>query len=445
MTPELIKKFAAPVPRYTSYPTAPHFTPTVDAATYGTWLGALDSAAPVSVYLHVPFCDTLCWYCGCSTKMIARYDPVREYVGVVLAEIALLRKHLPARLIARHVHWGGGSPNTLEAGDIRRVGGALREAFELARDGEFAVEIDPRQLASSQVKALAEIGVNRISLGVQDFDPRVQAAINRDQSYDTTRRAVRIFREHGIGSVNIDLVYGLPYQTADSVRETMRQVLELGPDRIALFGYAHLPTRFAHQRLIPDEALPGPQERYVQSSTLADMLIEAGYARIGLDHFARRSDSLAQKEIHRNFQGYTTDGAETLIGIGASAIGKLPQGYIQNAVATGDHARRIRAGALATARGIALSTDDRVRGLAIERLMCDLKFPGHELERRFGPAAQPVLEEATALVEADDDGLVAAADGGFIVTERGRPFIRTICSRFDTYLGAGQARHSAGV
>ena len=450
MRPSLVEKYAAPVPRYTSYPTAPHFTPDVDAATYGRWLGELDPEAPVSLYTHVPFCDTLCWYCGCSTKAVQRYAPVGRYIDVVLAEIASVARKVPSRLQVSHVHWGGGSPNALVAADMRRLGETLREHFMLLNDAEFAVEIDPRQLAADQVEAMAAVGVNRISIGVQDFDDRVQKAINRIQTFATTRDVVDRLRAAGIGSINIDLVYGLPHQTVASVERTIGQVLELAPDRIAIFGYAHLPQRFSHQKLIPDDGLPGPMARFEQSQRLADILVANGYRRIGLDHFARPGDALADGSLHRNFQGYTTDEAGTLIGFGASAIGKLPQGYVQNAVANADYARRIAADGLATVRGRALSLDDRIRALTIERLMCDMKFPAAELCARFGEDARPVLQQARDLVARDPDGLVVASGDGFEVTETGRPFIRTICAGFDAYLtpaaqAAARPRHSAGV
>lgn len=443
--PTLIEKYAAPVPRYTSYPTAPHFNADVDGEVYGRWLGELDPADLLSLYLHIPFCDTLCWYCGCSTKATQKYEPVADYVGVLVTEIEAVRRRLPARMPVGHVHWGGGSPNVLRPADITRLGSALRAAFDIRPQAEFAVEIDPRELSGEQVEAFAAIGMTRVSLGVQDFDPQVQAAINRIQSFETTQRAIALFRSCGVSSVNIDLVYGLPHQTRDSVEETINRVIELGPDRIALFGYAHLPTRFAHQRLIPEAALPGPIERFAQSNRLASILTGAGYVRIGLDHFAKASDRLATQELHRNFQGYTTDEAGALLGLGATSIGRLPQGFVQNAVPTADYKRRIMAGALATVRGRALTLDDRIRAFVIERLMCDLTFSASALREKFGDAAADVIDEAVILAESDQDGLVIATGDGFDVTERGRAFIRTICSCFDSYLASGAARHSAGV
>lgn len=446
MDPQVINRNAAAVPRYTSYPTAPHFSEKVGGAQYRSWLMALQPGARLSLYFHVPYCAQLCWYCGCNTKETRKYEPVAAYMDPLLAEVANVAALVPAAHAVTHIHWGGGSPNILAAADIRRLAEATRSAFRFADTLEYAVEIDPRTLDPDQVSAWAEGGVNRVSLGVQDFDPAVQDAINRQQSYEMTRDAVELFRAHGIPSVNIDLVYGLPHQTEDSVARTIDQVLTLGPDRIAIFGYAHLPSRLKHQRLIPSEALPGAVARYEQSQRIARMLAAAGYEQVGLDHFALPSDHLASKDLKRNFQGYTTDTAEALIGFGASAISQLPQGYAQNAVATGDYERRIREDGLATARGFALTEDDRVRAHAIERLMCDFTFSGGDLEQRFPlKAVLPVIAEAEEIVAADKDGFVERTDDGFVVTEAGRPFVRILCAKLDAYLGTKPATHAIAV
>jgi oxygen-independent coproporphyrinogen-3 oxidase len=310
-----------------------------------------------------------------------------------------------------------------------------------------AVEIDPRLLTPGRVAAFAEVGVNRVSIGVQDFDETVQRAIGRVQGYETTREAVVRFREAGIGSINVDLVYGLPHQTTESVARTLTQVLDLAPDRIAIFGYAHLPDRLKHQRLIDNAALPGAIERFQQSKLLAEMLLGAGYVQLGLDHFAKPEDDLATVPLNRNFQGYTTDAADALIGFGASAISRLPQGYAQNAVAVDEYDRRLAAGGLATARGWRLSADDRMRAFVIERLMCDFAFSGRDLLRRFGGRAEPLIREAEAIVEEDEDGFVQRSGDGFNVTPRGRPFVRNICARFDAYLPreVSKRRHALSV
>jgi oxygen-independent coproporphyrinogen III oxidase len=445
MSPEVVKRYSALVPRYTSYPTAPHFCDAIGPEQYAAWLAALPAHARLSLYLHIPYCDSLCWYCGCSTKAVQRYEPVAAYLKSLTAEIENVSSRMPHRNLVTHIHWGGGSPSILRAGDILALGKATRRHFNVADDAEFAVEADPRGLDEARVRAFAEAGVRRVSIGVQDFDANVQAAINRQQSFETTRAAITALRAHGIDKINIDLVYGLPHQTRDSVEQTVAKVLELSPNRIAAFGYAHLPSRLSHQRLIDETALPGVVERFAQANRLGHILTAAGYVRVGLDHYARPDDPLASGPVNRNFQGYTTDGADALIGLGASAIGRLPEGYVQNCIPVAGYARQIGEGKLATAKGVRLNEGDRMRALVIERLMCDLAFPADELNRRFGPAAAPILAEAQALIEADQDRLIEREGDAFRITERGRPFARAIAACFDSYLGTAEAQHSLGV
>jgi oxygen-independent coproporphyrinogen-3 oxidase len=445
MNPEVVKRYSSPVPRYTSYPTAPHFTDAVGPTQYAQWLAALPAGARLSLYLHIPYCDQLCWYCGCSTKAVQRYEPVTAYLPSLTAEIESVSARVPADHRVTHVHWGGGSPSILRPEDILSLAQATRARFHLADDAEFAIEADPRGLDGTRIAAFADAGVNRVSIGVQDFNPEVQKAINRLQSFEVTRNAIATLREHGIGRINIDLVYGLPHQTRQSVEATARKVLELAPSRIAAFGYAHLPQRLKHQRLIDEASLPGIVERFAQANRLAHILTAAGYVRIGLDHYALPDDPLAHGPVNRNFQGYTTDRADALIGLGATAIGRLPDGYVQNCVPVADYQRSVAACGLATARGVQLTEGDRMRGFVIERLMCDLAFPAAELNRRFGVAAAPILEEAQMLLEADQDHLVERDGETFRITEKGRPFARAIAACFDSYLGMGEARHAVGV
>ncbi len=442
---ETLARYAAPVPRYTSYPTAPHFSAAIGNADYLQWLGDIRAGERLSLYVHIPFCDTLCWYCGCNTKVTQRYEPIARYLDALEAEIAHVGAHIAKGAEIAHIAWGGGSPSVLTAPDIRRLASALRKHFTFAPDLEFAVEVDPRALGEDRIDAFADSGVTRISIGVQDFAEDVQAAINREQSFATTAAVIEGFRRRGVGSINIDLVYGLPKQTRDSVGRTMDQVIGLKPDRIALFGYAHLPSRLVHQRLIEDEALPDTAERFAQAGIAGDKLVAAGYVRVGLDHFALPHDELASGEVRRNFQGYTSDDAPQLIGLGASAIGRLAHGYVQNVTAAADYARRVQDAGLAVAKGHRMSRDDEARAFVIEQLMCGFRFSVGELKARFGDAAKPILLQARRLLEADHDGLLRADEDGFEVTEKGRLFVRTICAGFDTYFGQGTARHSAGV
>lgn len=445
MRPEDLKKYAAPVPRYTSYPTAPHFSNHVGAAEYGTWLKEIKGKSSISLYCHVPFCDTLCWYCGCNTKITQKYEPIARYLEALEAEIVHVGKLVRPTLKVAHIHWGGGSPSVLKPEHIIHLAKLLKANFHWRKDAEFAVEVDPRGLASDRIAAFGKAGVNRVSIGVQDFEDKVQAAINRAQSFETTSRVITEFRAAGVKSVNVDLVYGLPHQTPDTVADTIDKVISLKPDRIALFGYAHLPARIVHQRLIDESVLPDTKSRFEQATVAAKHLVKAGYVRIGLDHFALPHDELATGRVRRNFQGYTSDGAETLIGLGASSIGRLPHGYVQNSTPIAEYERRIRENGLATARGHAMTPDDEARSFVIERLMCDFAFPAGELKERFGEVAGPILAEAQALVREDKEGLTEADGEGFLVTDRGRLFVRTLCARFDAYLGAKEVRHSSGV
>lgn len=293
MTLAIASKYDLRVPRYTSYPTAPHFGPQVDAAVYREWLSALDPAEEISLYFHVPFCESLCWFCGCHTKIVRRYEPVANYLDTLFAELDLVADILPARFRVRHIHWGGGSPTMLQPDDWRRGAERLNSRFDIATDAEIAVEMDPRTATEGSVAALAQVGVNRASIGVQDFDPAVQHAINRVQPFEVTARVIDWLRDHGIGNINMDLMYGLPHQTLAGVESMVEKAVSLRPSRVAVFGYAHVPWMKSHQRLIQEEALPGADDRWKQFGRISDRLVAAGYVAIGLDHFALPGDSLA--------------------------------------------------------------------------------------------------------------------------------------------------------
>ena len=376
MKPDLIARYDQRVPRYTSYPTAPHFTADIGPAAYASWLRTVPASEALSLYIHVPFCAELCLYCGCHTTVARRYTPVAAYVELLAREIALVAGELGGRRPVAHLHWGGGTPTILSPEDLRRVSATLATRFDIRPGAEIAIEIDPRTLTLPHVEALARIGVTRASLGVQDFDPTVQATIRRLQSYETTALVVDWLRAAGIAGINLDLMYGLPHQSEATVRRSVEQALRLAPDRLALFGYAHVPWMKRHQALLPEAALPGAAERLAQMQAAAETILAAGYEAIGLDHFAKSGDALAGRRkaghLHRNFQGYTTDEARTLIGFGTSAIGTLPEGYVQNAPGTVAYRETLATGRLATVRGRAVTAEDRLRRAVIERLMCDL-------------------------------------------------------------------------
>ena len=449
MFDDLIRRLSKPVPRYTSYPTAPHFHPGITPQTYGDWLATLPGETPVSLYLHVPFCDRLCWFCGCHTKQVQRYEPIASYLRALSLEIETVSMRLNGRGHVTQIHLGGGSPSMLTRADLIGLSVQLRQGFVTSADLEFSIEIDPNDMTTDRYDGFAAAGVTRVSIGVQDFDPKVQHAINRIQTVDQTRAVVDGMRSHGVGSINLDVLYGLPFQTEVTLDATIGSVLSMRPDRIALFGYAHVPWMKTHQKMIDEAALPDVVTRYRQSRLAANRLIEAGYEQIGLDHFALPHDGLAiaarTNRIHRNFQGYTTDDAPALIGLGASAIGSLPQGYVQNAVPTSEYIRRVQNGGLATARGVELSDDDRMRGFVIERLMCSFEVEVADLQHRFGHASEILVEDMRIHYALDAEGLVSFDGRRLAMTERGRPFVRAIAAVFDAYLDAGQQKHSVAV
>ncbi len=433
-------------PRYTSYPTAPHFHAGIDAATVDGWIGALAPDEPLSLYLHVPFCDKLCWFCACHTRHTLRYEPVADFLKVALEEIALVSSRLGGRGVVKAIHFGGGSPTMLVPEDLARLVDAMRAAFRIHDRLAFSVEIDPADMDPGRLDALAAVGVNRASLGVQDFDPRVQRAINRMQSFELTRDVVQALRGRGIGAINLDLVYGLPHQTTEGFAQTVSRCLELEPDRLAIFGYAHVPWFKKHQTMIDAAALPGASARREQAAVAAELAVAAGYEAIGIDHFALPGDTLSaamrQGTLRRNFQGYTDDDCLTLIGLGPSSVSRYSQGFAQNKPAMGDYARAVRARTLPVARGIALSDEDRVRGWAIERLMCEFGFDAEALAAQHAPVAAQVLAEAAALAQ---DGLLTRRGGRFDIAGDARLLARSVAARLDPYFAAGTARHSAAV
>ncbi|NBC33661.1 MAG: oxygen-independent coproporphyrinogen III oxidase [Alphaproteobacteria bacterium] len=445
----LLKHQHSRVPRYTSYPTAPHFTPHVDESMYRAWLGGLSRGGALSLYLHVPFCHERCWYCGCNTQATQKYGPIATYLTSLLKEIDLLAEALPRRMRVQHIHWGGGTPNALDPDDFRAVMGRLGERFEIASQADIAVEIDPRCISTAFVAALAEARVSRVSLGVQSFDPTVQRAINRVQSVAQTRAAADAARAAGVRFVNMDLLYGLPHQTVAMCHETVDRALEIGADRLAIFGYAHMPSVLRNQGLIDESALPGPAERLQQAETLAERLVAAGYVAIGLDHFARPDDPLAiayeRGMLHRNFQGYTEDRCETLLGLGASAIGSLPPGYVQNEVDTVAYAKRVAAGALPIARGRWISKTDRVRRQVIQDLMSYLRVDLQAVASSYGVELSFFRHDLDALHPFEADGLIRVDGGRVTVADEARPLVRTIASVFDTYLRPEEGRHARAI
>jgi oxygen-independent coproporphyrinogen-3 oxidase len=448
---EALRKYLyARVPRYTSYPTAPHFSPEIGADTVRGWLADLAPGSNLSLYLHVPFCARMCWYCGCNMRLIARYDPVAAYVERLINEIHMRADALGHRQTLTHIHWGGGTPTTLSPADFARVDAAIRERFDVAEDAEIAVEIDPRTLDQETVAALAQMGCNRASLGVQEFDPQVQLAINRVQPFETVNQVCDWLRDAGITSLNFDLMYGLPHQTPEMLADTVKRAADLDPARIAVFGYAHVPWMAKNQRKIDEDALPSPETRFEMAEQAGALLEQLGYQAIGIDHFARPDDNLAiaarNGHLRRNFQGYTTDQADALIGLGASSISALPQGYAQNVVQTNDYLRAIDDGALPVAKGLKLSEEDIWRRAVIERLMCDFAVDLEAIALRFGLSQEAFAEDIERLRPLEADAL-ARLDGAQVhITAEGRALARVVAAAFDVYLaGHGAEKRHATV
>ncbi|SOE09206.1 anaerobic coproporphyrinogen III oxidase [Hoeflea halophila] len=449
MQKDFVQKHGGPAPRYTSYPTAPHFHPGIDGNVYARWLGQLTQEQTLSLYIHIPWCDRLCWFCGCNTKQTRRYEPLKTYLTALENEMETISGLIDPGCRVTALHLGGGSPTMLQPDDMLALNAMLRSRFSFDADTEISVEMDPNDLTADKYDALAEIGMSRASIGVQDFAEAVQKAINREQTFEQTRDVVEQVRARGVRSVNCDVLYGLPHQTRQSVERTISQVLSLDPDRIALFGYAHVPWMKTHQKMIDETALPDLTERFAQMNRAASALTSAGYTAIGIDHFALPGDSLAiaaaSGAMRRNFQGYTSDTADALIGIGASSIGQLPQGYVQNQPSTGEYQRRANQGELPVVRGFELSTEDRIRARIIEFLMCDFAFSFATIRHEFGADAEHMLDEAEYLASCDTDGMVELIGGLFQITAKGRPFVRSVASAFDGYFGTGVARHSLAV
>ena len=449
MEDTLLKYARMAVPRYTSYPTAVQFHGDVGPADYQDWLRNLTPEKPISLYVHVPFCQSLCWYCGCNTTVPNNYDRVTTYLQALRTEIELTAGNIDSQVEVSHLHFGGGTPSYLEPEHFQQLITLIKNTFNFQKDAELAVEADPRTLSTDIVAAFSGSGISRVSLGVQDFNPEVQALINRIQSEEMVSQSVKLLKDHDIRAINFDLMYGLPGQTVETVRQSALTAAQMMPDRIAVFGYAHVPWFKKHQQVIRTEMLPDIEQRMKQADTIARTLQESGYIRIGFDHFAQPTDdlSIAQKQgsLRRNFQGYTTDNAETLIGFGASSISTLPQGYCQNNPHLGQYISRLDDSDFATVRGLALSDEDRLRRAAINALMCDFMLDMKKFCKANGRDPDTLDNSLPALAALERDGLVQVRDRVITVTLQGRRFIRNIAACFDQYLQQDNQKHSLAV
>jgi len=439
---DLLRKYDRPGPRYTSYPPAPVFTPEFGPEDFQAAILENNAARPradLSLYVHIPFCDTLCYFCGCTMLVTHRPETIRRYLDHVEREIALVRTWIAPERKVTQLHWGGGTPSYLRPEEIRELAGFIAERFPFGEDPEVGVEIDPRGLTLEHMRAFRESGFNRVSLGVQDFDPVVQQAVNRLQPEEITRRAIEWARELGFRSINVDLIYGLPFQTLDSFARTLEKVIALDPDRIAVFNFAYVPWLKPHQRLIRQEDLPTPEVKLRLLKLTIETLSQAGYIYIGMDHFAKPEDELAraqrEKTLYRNFQGYSTRAGADLYAFGMSAISQFDRIYAQNYKELKSYYARIAADRPATALGYRLTDDDVVRRHVIMRLMCDMELTKADVEGQFGLRFDEYFAEALAkLEEFVADGLLRITEEKLIVTDLGRLVIRNIAMCFDAHL-----------
>ncbi len=439
--------FDAKVPRYTSYPTAPHFNRDIGATEYTSWISAIKPGSRISLYVHVPFCRRLCWFCACRTQGTQSDKPVLAYLETLKAELKMLGKLLPEGVRLSRLHWGGGTPTLLTPAMMEELAGAIRDVVPFTGTTEFSVEIDPNEIDGPRLDALAAAGMNRASIGVQDFDSEIQQSIGRIQGYDITRDAVEEIRARGVASLNADILYGLPHQTGGRITESVQKLLSLNPDRVALYGYAHVPWMAKRQQMIPSDVLPTPEERLALYETARELFLWDGYDEIGIDHFSRAEDglSLAQKagQLRRNFQGYTDDTADVLIGVGASSISRFPQGYALNAAATGAHTGAIREGRFSTARGHEFTPEDKMRSRMIEALMCDFRIDAGEIQSRFG-ISKTALAALLAETSKAFNGLLSHDDTGLSIPPEARPLTRMIARQLDAY-EFSKAGHSAAI
>jgi oxygen-independent coproporphyrinogen-3 oxidase len=447
--PVLIRKYDASGPRYTSYPTADRFVEAFGETQLTQWLARRNIGGfsqPLSLYVHLPFCESVCYYCACNKVVTRDHGRSTKYIKYLERELALLAPRLDARAPLASMHWGGGTPNFLSRDEMTTLIGAVESRFTRDRKTEYSIELDPRYAAPGDLAFLAGLGFNRVSLGVQDFDPAVQKAVHRVQSVEATRRAIQEARASGFKSVNLDLIYGLPKQTLDSFNRTLDQVLLLDPDRIALYSYAHLPKVFMPQRRIAEADLPSAESKLQLMTLAVGRLSRAGYLYIGMDHFARPDDELAVAQtlgqLQRSFQGYATHAGD-LIGLGLSAIGQLGPTYYQNQKDLERYCAALDAGRLPVLRGVELTADDLARRAVIHALMCEFRVSLEAIELShlvdFRAYFGPELEELKRLA---DDGLVELQPDWIVVTPKGRLLVRSICMVFDRYLRETRQRAS---
>ena len=438
----LLKKYNGPGPRYTSYPTAPVFTKDFGPKEYKKEIEETNSKevdVPLSLYFHFPFCDTLCYFCGCTMLVTQNRQRIADYNQYLKKEIDLVAPLVNSQRRVSQLHWGGGTPSYLTPEEIADIGGYIKKNFHFDDDIEASVEIDPRGLTFEHMKAFRDVGFNRISMGVQDFNPKVQEAVNRIQPEAITRDAVNWSRQLGFKSINIDLIYGLPFQTVESFAETVDHIIDISPDRLAVFNYAHVPWLKPHQKLIHEQDLPSAETKLEIFKMTIEKLLAAGYWNIGMDHFAKKTDELTlaqqNKTMYRNFQGYSTKAGADMYGFGMSAIGQFNNTYHQNIKNVAEYMKTVGDGKYATILGYRMTADDHLRKDVIMRLMCDMELDMHSIEKKYHISFNEYFK--TSLPKLNPfiaDGLVTVTDDKIIVHGLGRLVIRNIAMAFDAYL-----------
>ncbi|MGO8756293.1 MAG: oxygen-independent coproporphyrinogen III oxidase [Gallionellaceae bacterium] len=446
---DLIRRLDKNGPRYTSYPTADRFTKTFSIDSYRYWIGKRDASRPLSLYVHIPFCNTLCFYCACNKIITKDKTKSARYVEYLVKELEMQAALMPGERRLEQLHWGGGTPTFLSDDEMRTLMGAINKHFMRVPDGEYSIEIDPRKVQDETIELLGQLGFNRISIGVQDFDAEVQKAVNRIQSEEETLRVIRAARANGFKSVSIDLIYGLPKQTIEGFKATLDKVIAADPDRLSIYNYAHLPTIFKPQRRIHEEDLPPPQAKLDIMKLAVSTLTDAGYVYIGMDHFAKPDDELAvaqrQRRLHRNFQGYSTHADCDLVAVGISSIGKIGPTYSQNFREDGEYYAALDRNELPIMRGLELDADDLVRREIIQALMCHFEISKEAFDTQFQIDFDSYFAiELGELREYESEGLLTLEPEWIHVTPKGRMLIRNICMVFDKYLRTRQehARYS---
>lgn len=441
---DLVKKYNVAGPRYTSYPPATHFTDKVTADEVSGHIRANnETARDLSLYFHLPFCETLCWFCGCTTIITTSQEKSASYIDYVIREMTAMRSRLHGDRKVVQLHFGGGTPTFSHPDQLRKLGAAIHENFPFAEDLEAAVEVDPRRLTEDHLKALREIGFNRASMGVQDNNPEVQLAVHRIQPLEMTRRVAGWVRDHGFKSLNVDLIFGLPLQTVSSFERTIDDVLALNPDRFAVFSYAHVPWMKPAQKIVQRASLPTPETKLQLLRLTVEKLTSAGYVYIGMDHFARETDELAvsqqRKTLQRNFQGYSTKGGADIYAFGMSSISQAGPAYWQNLKELPEYYAAVEKDALPFSRGYILTADDLIRRQTIMEVMCNLGLDYATMSARLSVNFESYFErELASLSDLEADGLVQRVPGGIEVTLLGRLFIRIVAMRFDPYLAKQQ-------